>query len=264
MFLKVIACEIAFREICLAAAQSRNLTDLEFLTQGLHDTPAIGRNQLQERIDAVPAGRYDAILLGYALCGNIIAGLKARHTPLVIPRGHDCITFFLGSTERYQQVAESHPGTYYYTSGWLECLRRRGEKSASAHTQFLPTRAGVGGDVSSAYEQWVKKYGEEQARYLLEEMDRWTAHYTHGALINFDFTQPLRLDEQVKGICAQRGWQYTEIPGDLSLLQRWLDGDWDPKDYLIVNPDEKVVPSYDDSVIGAEKEVEAQSIEPRV
>ena len=32
MFLKIIACEIAYREICYAAARSPNLTDLEFLT----------------------------------------------------------------------------------------------------------------------------------------------------------------------------------------------------------------------------------------
>ena len=252
MFLRVIACDIAFREICLVAARSRNLTDLEFLTQGLHDTPTLGRKAVQERIDAVPAGRYDAILLGYALCGNIIAGLKAGRTPLVIPRGHDCITFFLGSKERYQQVAESSPGTYYYSSGWLECLRRRGEKSASGSAQFLPTRAGLGGDVSSEYEHWVRKYGEEEARYLLQEMDRWTAHYTQGVLIDFDFTRPLRLDEQVKDICLQRGWQYGEIPGDLGLLQRWLDGEWDPENYLVVQPGETVVPTYAEGIIAAE------------
>ena len=37
MFYKVIACEIAFRELCYAAARSRNLIDIEFLTQGYHD-----------------------------------------------------------------------------------------------------------------------------------------------------------------------------------------------------------------------------------
>ena len=42
MFYKVIACEIAFRELCYAAARSRNLIDLEFLTQGYHDIPATG------------------------------------------------------------------------------------------------------------------------------------------------------------------------------------------------------------------------------
>lgn len=252
-FLKIIACEIAFREICCCAARSPNLLDLEFLTQGLHDTPCTGCLEIQRRIDAVPAGKYDAILIGYGLCGNIITGLKSRHTPLVIPRAHDCITFFLGSKERYQQLSEERVGTYYYTSGWLECLRRRGEKDAPANATFLPTRAGVGGDARATYEHWVRKYGEERARYLVETMDEWTQHYTHGALIDFDFTKPLRLDEQVKKICANRGWQFEEVRGDLGLLQRWVDGDWDGKDFLVVRPAEEVAPSYGETVIEAQR-----------
>ena len=53
MFLKVIACEIAVRELQYAAARSRNLIDLEFLTQGHHDTPASGRQEIQQRIGQV-------------------------------------------------------------------------------------------------------------------------------------------------------------------------------------------------------------------
>jgi hypothetical protein len=251
-FLKVIACEIAFREICHVAARSLNLVDLEFLTQGLHDTPCAGCGEIQRRIDAVPAGRYDAILIGYGLCGNILTGLKARHTPLVFPRAHDCITFFLGSKERYQQISEARVGAYFYTSGWLECLRRRGEKGAPANAAFLPTRAGVGGDTGAAYEVWVQKFGEERARYLVEMMDEWTQHYTHGVLIDFAFTKPLQLDEQVKQICAKRGWQFEQVRGDLGLLQRWVDGQWDAKDFLVVQPSEKVAPSYDEEIIEAE------------
>ncbi len=258
-FLKIIACEIAFREICHVAAHSRNLVDFDFLTQGLHDTPCAGCVQIQQRIDAVPAGKYDAILLGYALCGNIIKGLTARHTPLVIPRGHDCITFFLGSKERYQQLSEARTGTYYYTSGWLECLQRRGEKATPSNAMFLPTRAGAGGSSTSTYEHWVQKYGEERARYLLEVMDQWTQHYSHGVLIEFDFTRPLRLDQRVQDLCAKRGWQFEEIPGDLSLFQRWVDGDWDAKDFLVVQPGEKVAPTHDDRIVEASKEEDFKS-----
>jgi hypothetical protein len=251
-FFKVIACEIALREICFAAAQSRNLVDLEFLPQGLHDTPQLGLKQVQERVAAVPAGKYDAILLGYGLCGNIITGLRAPHTPLVIPRAHDCITLFLGSKDRYQQLAESQGGSYYYTSGWLEVLRRRGDRAGASSTMFLPSRAGLGGGPPAAYQEWVKKYGEEQARYLLEVMDTWTAHYTHGVLIEFDFTRTLKLREQVQAICAERGWEFKEIEGDLGLFRRWLDGEWDAKDFLVLQPNQKVMPSYDASIVTAE------------
>jgi len=249
MYLRVIACEIAFREICYCAARSPNIVDLDFLPQGYHDTPRQGVVEIQQRIEAVPPAKYDALLLGYGLCSNIIAGLKTPHTPLVIPRAHDCITFFLGSKERYQQLFESEPGTYYYTSGWLECVRRRGEASLAQGTTFMPSN--VQGAADAVYRQWVEKYGEEEARYLLETMGGWSQTYAQGALIDFDFTRPLRLADQVRNICAQRNWTYRELKGDLGLLQRWLDGPWDPRDYLVVQPGETVAPSFDAQIIKA-------------
>ena len=251
MFYKVIACEIAFRELCYAAAKSRNLVDFDFLTQGYHDIPATGRTEIQKRIAAVPAGKYDAILLGYGLCSNILIGLTTAHTPLVIPRAHDCITFFLGSKERYRECFDARPGTYYYTSGWLECARRRGSSGPIWGGASLPAGANAG--LKATYEQWAQKYGEDQAKYLLEEMSRWTESYSHGTLIDFDFVKHLKLQEQVRQICAERGWRYDEIPGDLGLLHKLLDGDWAESDFLVVRPGQRVVATNDERVIGAEQ-----------
>ncbi len=249
MFLKVIACEIAFREISYLAARSPNLIETDFLTQGYHDIPKTGCRDIQQRIEAVPEGRFDAILLGYGLCSSILVGLKATHTPLVIPRAHDCITFFMGSKERYQQLFSERPGTYYYTSGWLECIQRRGDHGAVWGGASLPASAGAG--VKDTYEKWVKKYGEEEAKFLMEEMNRWTEGYTHGVLINFDFAKHLKLDQQVRQICAERHWEFGEIDGDLSLFQRWLDGDWAEKDFLVVKPGEEIFATFDERVVEA-------------
>jgi hypothetical protein len=246
MYLKVIACEIAARELYFTAARSKNLIDLELLTQGYHDTPSAGREAIQKRIEAVPAGKYDAIVLGYGLCSNILVGLATPHTRLVIPRAHDCITLFLGSKERYQHCFSERPGTYYYTSGWLECARRRGLEWSAWAGASLQSGAHTG--PKALYEEWVRKYGEDQAKYLLEEMGRWAAAYSHGTLIHFDFTTPLKLREQVETICRDKGWEYSELPGDLGLLQKLLDGDWG--DSLVVNPGQKVVATFDEQVIG--------------
>jgi hypothetical protein len=35
-------------------------------------------------------------------------------------------------------------------------------------------------------------------------------------------------------------------------LQHWIDGEWDPDEFLVVKPGEKVVPSYQESVIATE------------
>lgn len=246
-FFKVIACEIALREICYAVARSPSLVDLEFLPQGLHDTPNRGRDEIQRRLDAVPAGKYDAVLIGYGLCSSILQDLRARRTQLVIPRAHDCITFFLGSKERYQQCFAERPGTYYFTAGWLEVRQRRAGDGAAGHGGFMPANSAAA--LERDYQQWVAKYGEEQARYLREVMAGWSTHYTHGTLIDYDFTRPLRCREEVERVCQEKGWQFEALEGDLSLLQRWLDGDWAESDFLVVPPGGSVVPSFDEGVI---------------
>ena len=83
-------------------------------------------------------------------------------------------------------------------------------------------------------------------------MSEWTQHYTHGALIEFDFTRSLRLGEQVLEICKRRGWEYEEVRGDLSLLRRWVNGEWDEKDFLVLGPEQQIAPCYDESIIQAE------------
>jgi hypothetical protein len=249
MFLKVIACEIALREICHCVARCPHVLDLEFLPQGLHDTPARGRDEIQRRIEAVPAGRYDAVLIGYGLCSSIVKDLRPAGVRLVIPRAHDCITFFLGSKERYQRCFTERPGTYYFTSGWLEAPTRRDGGTRQGHGVFMPAQTTT--TLQGNLAEWTAKYGEEQAQFLMEEMLRWTQHYTHGTLIDFDFAQPLRLDHEVRRICTDKGWEYEALPGDLTLLQRWLDGDWAASDFLVVEPGQKVVSSFDDGVIAA-------------
>jgi hypothetical protein len=118
---------------------------------------------------------------------------------------------------------------------------------ATGNSAFLPTQALSA--MQQNFEHWVRKYGEEQAHYLVEVMKTWTEHYTHGVLIDYDFTQPLALADQVRQVCAERGWEYERVEGDLRLLQRWLDGDWAPEDFLVVPPGRQIVPSYKDSVI---------------
>ena len=87
MRLKLISCEIFYREMCAAVARSPNQVDVEFLQKGLHDIGQAGMlARLQEAVDRVDGSRYDMILLGYGLCNNGIAGLVARSGPIVIPR----------------------------------------------------------------------------------------------------------------------------------------------------------------------------------
>jgi len=250
MHLKVLACEIAKRELQYVAARSRNEVEFEFLPQGYHDNPGSGRLQIQRRIDAVNKGRYDAIVLSYGLCGKILVDLQCEHTKLVIPKAHDCITLFLGSKERYQKCFSERPGTYYFTSGWLECVTRQRDKAMTWSGAASPANSGP--NLQATYNEWVQTYGEDQAKYLLEEMSRWTESYSHGCLIDFDFLNPLNLAGKVQQICSKKGWSYDQVPGDLSLFQAMLDGPWPDEKFLVLQPGQKVVASFDRQIIRAQ------------
>ncbi len=247
MHLKVVACEVLAREVYHCAARARNTIEIELFTQGLHDNSDVMRDRLQEKIDSIEAERYDALLLGYGLCNNGIVGLRAANLEIVIPRGHDCITFLLGSRERYAEQFEKNPGTYYYSSGWIEYPERGGEKPE------LMEKSGLGQNYRKfqEYEKLVEQYGEDNARYLAEFMGQWQQHYTHGALIDFDFAAHLKIDSRVMEICDSRGWEFMRLQGRLDLVQDWLNGEWDEQRYLCLKPGQTVVADYHGGIIKA-------------
>jgi len=123
MRILLIGCEVIIRELCDAVARSPHVVDARFLSKGLHDRGARAmRAGLQAAIDEAEADaeKYDAIALGYGLCGNGRAGLEARSVPLVLPRPHDCITLLMGSRTEFERYFQDHPGVYYRSTGWVE------------------------------------------------------------------------------------------------------------------------------------------------
>ena len=121
MRLKLISCEVLYREMCATVARSPHQVDVEFLPKGLHDLGgSVMCGRVQQAVDRVDSERYEAVVFGYALCGNGIVGLTARTLPLVIPRAHDCIALLMGSRQRYQSYFQQNPGVYFRSTGWLE------------------------------------------------------------------------------------------------------------------------------------------------
>jgi len=246
MRLKLIACEVVARELYWCAARARHAVDITLRPQGLHDNSDICRRTLQELVDAAGPDRYDAVLLGYGLCNNSLSGVRAGKIPMVLPRAHDCITLLLGSKERYAKLFAEYPGTYWFSSGWVACSEKRGEQITPRQNSGLgPTYQG------SDFSKMAAKYGEENAQYLAEFMSHWEDHYTRGALIEFDFAAHLGLADKARKICAEKGWEFVSVPGDLALLQAGLDGEWDADRFLVVQPGECVRPCYDDTILAA-------------
>lgn len=241
--LKVIACDVLNREISFLSSQSRCYVDVSFLHQGLHATPDKLRTFLQQEIDKAneefpysyhaTAPHYDFIVLAYGLCSNGITGLKSSRIPLVVPRAHDCIALLLGSKESYKEYFDTNPGTYWFSSGWIERSFQPSEKKYEV-----------------LYEEYLEKYGEENAQYLLETEQGWMKDYKNAAFICWDCLANMEsYREFTKASAAYFGWSYSEYKGKIQLLEKLLSAQFDEEEVLVIPPGKQIVQSYDDLII---------------
>jgi hypothetical protein len=212
----VIACRVMEPELNRVLAEGgeeEGGVSIHYLDQALHRTPDKMPCIVQEKVDQV-AQTASRIVLGYALCSNGVVGVTARRQGLIIPRCHDCISLFLGSPDRYQEIFWSKPGTYYLTPGWVA------EKK----------------DPLGIMEEHIPRYGRETARWIIEEELK---HYTHIALINTGVGEmaPLRARAMENADILNK--QYEEIPGSLDYFRELLYGPYTERKFLSLAPGEK-------------------------
>jgi hypothetical protein len=242
MRLKLISCEVLYREMCFAIARSPHQVDSEFLPKGLHDLAGAPMcRRLQECVDRVDAKEYDAVLMGYALCGNGLAGLCARAVPVVVPRAHDCIALLMGSRHTYQKYFDAHPGVYFRSTGWLE----RG----AGIEQVFSGKNGVG----HTLEELISRYGEDNGQYLWEEMTKYKRTYNKLTYIETGLEPDSRFEESARDEAGKKGWEFEKMAGSLTLFEQLVSGSWPEKDFLVVKPGWRVMPEYNQSVIRAEE-----------
>lgn len=242
MRLLCIACESLSRPVYYYASSSPHIIDIEMVEIGLHNTPDKLRIALQEKIDSADPQKYQAVVLGYALCGRATHQLKAVRIPLVIPIAHDCITIFLGSRERYNQEFSETPGTYWYEQDYVE----RGNLSDAG----LALGAPIDGKKETIYQEYVEKYGKDNAEYLMEVMGAWQHHYQRAAWIETGMAKTEDARQKAESQAAQRKWRFEHLTGDLELIRKLLYGEWDD-DFLKVEPGKAIEFSNDDNIISA-------------
>jgi len=245
MSIKMIACEVFFRELCHVLARAAAQVDVEFLPKGLHDLPAAAmRERLQSRIDAVPEGRYEAIILAYGLCNNGTAGLVSRHSRLVIPRGHDCMSVFFGGRQHYKKHFDEHPGTYFLTSGWIE----RGANGSDLAQLSIAKKSGM--EMTMA--ELVEKYGEENAAFLFETLHtNRAAHYGNYTFIEMGVEPDNRFRVEAERRATASGWTFTPTSGSMRIIERLVEGPWAADDFQVVDPGQRIAPTHNDDIVKA-------------
>ncbi len=244
MKLKVVACGVFEPELTLLADQVPNEIDLVFLDAGLHNVPNTLRERAQEQIDETVGQGYDAIILGYGLCGRGTSGLLARDIPVIIPRVHDCLTLFLGSREEYRRQFSEHPGTFYTTPGWYE------KKSLGA----TENREGFKREElqrDARFPELSEKYGDANAEFIIHFFDSWKRNYTRAAFIDTGVGDQARYADHARNMAQDFDWEYAQIAGSVTILRDLLEGEWDPEKSLILQPGQRSTVTGDDRIFAA-------------
>jgi hypothetical protein len=203
---KIIAC----KTICDEVESLRGDIEVEYCEGFLHDTPEKLRDTLNERI-AATAGD-GTILLAYGRCSNGTAGLEAGRHRLVLPAVDDCIAILLGSRMAYKREFAEHPGTYYYTRGWVEELE----------------------DPYREYLKMIPRMGEEKARRVAHMM---LEAYSRVAIIDTGTYDLAKCESYVQTVADFYGLPVHRLPGSLRLLEKLLRGPHDGE-FMIVEPGE--------------------------
>ena len=231
----IVTCGVLEDELRHFAADTEHVVHLEVLEQGLHNEPDRLRTTLQEAIDRVEADTdAEVVALGYGLCGRGCEGVRTRRCRLVIARAHDCITHLLGCRRRYADYVAERPGTYWYSPGWIRCHVSPGEERYRLLKQY-----------------YVKKYGEDNAEYLMEQEQVWFQHYDTATFVDLgvgDVDEGMRFTRE----CASwLGWKFDRQQGDPDLVRTLVTGPWPDDRFLVLEPGQAFRMTTDERVLEA-------------
>jgi hypothetical protein len=233
----VITCAVLEDEIRALAASIPQVIRIDLLPQGLHNDPPELRNKLQEAVELVEQdARVDAIVLGYGLCSRGIEGVRTQRCKFVVARAHDCITLLLGCKDRYAKYVAENPGTYWYSPGWNRHHIPPGKE------RYEKLRA-----------QYVEKYGEDNADFLMESEQHWFKTYNRATYVDLN-VGPIEKDVEYTKQCANwLNWSFDHQRGDQGLLRDLLSGNWDDERFLVLQPNQTATMTADHRIIQCSK-----------
>jgi len=237
MKVAVISCAVFEAEINTFARGLAHVVCVEWLPQGLHNEPAKLREQLQAAVERIESQTdADTIALGYGLCSRGTEGVMTKRCRLVIARAHDCITHLLGSKERYAEYVKQNPGTYWYSVGWNKHAPMPGQD------RYEKLRR-----------EYVEKYGEDNADYLMESEQHWFKTYNNAAFVDVGAGDVQEQLAYTQRCAAWLGWGCDHQRGDPALLKALLSGPWDDDRFLVLSPGQTFRLTTDARVIEAVK-----------
>ena len=247
MLIKFICCDVFMRIACALAAESPHIIDIEFVPMLAHDEPKRLNMLIKEKIEKSinESGRkYDAVILGFGLCGNSVTGLSCP-VPMIIPRAHDCCTIFMGGKEKFIAAFGDILSARWSSTGYFE-------RCNGLNNGFIGTEQLASYKTSAEYISYAEQYGEENADYIWETMHPGieTNEVVYIETDGFEYSNSL---ENYKREIEKAGKRLKIVKGDISMLESMINGEWNDGRFLVIPPGKKIMGVYDmDYVMRAE------------
>ncbi len=202
----IIACSVLQDELDMVFEELGYSFPCIWIPQGLHNTPELLREKLQEILDSIShAGR---IILCMGYCGNAVLGLKNGSCELVMPKVEDCITLLLGSQERRRKMTEEE-GTYFLTKGWIQ----------------------GGRTIWNEYEHLKMRCGAVRAVRLLREMMK---NYSRLVILDTGAYKISEVRGEVEKTADILALRCQTAEGTVEYLKELVSGPWPEQRFLTV------------------------------
>ena len=85
----------------------------------------------------------------------------------------------------------------------------------------------------------------------MEMEQRWIHDYSRATYVDFGHFESGHYKAYSKKCASELDWEYDEQAGDPDLIINFVNGNWDSKNYLIVEPGQKIEASFDDRIVRA-------------
>jgi hypothetical protein len=96
----------------------------------------------------------------------------------------------------------------------------------------------------------VEQYGEDNADYLMEMEQGWFTSYNQAVFIDWEDLGNSEYYREYSKTCAEYlHWDYREQRGDPSLLEKMLNGIFDPDEVLVIPAAKTIKPSYTEGIV---------------
>lgn len=208
----IVACGALSDEVLAVAGG----TPVVFCEGRLHDHPERLLSAVEAAIEEKPEAH--TVLLTYGQCSNGLVGLQAGRRTIVLPAVDDCVSLLLGSRKRYLEEFNKHPGTYYYTRGWVEEID----------------------DPYQVYLKLVPKYGADTAA----EFSRMElASYERVCLIDTGTGDLEQHEPYVRTVAEFYGLRMDRLNGSLRLIRKLVTGPHDDE-FIVVKPGETLTEAH--------------------